>query len=92
MDSSKLSLSNLIGQQIYVKIPAWKPDKILTVSLIGVDVGGIWIESNEFMEEFVAGAPHKMTQNSVQIFVPYPQILAIYHVGGGPWISEKVAE
>ncbi len=92
MASDNLSLSNLVGQKIYVKIPAWKEGKIMTVSLVAVDIGGIWIESSEFMEDFFAGTPHKMSPKSVQLFVPYAQILAIYHIGGGPWISETVVE
>jgi hypothetical protein len=56
----------------------------------------IWVvfglKSNDLMEEFFSGTPHRMSQNSLQVFLPYAQILAIYHFGGGPWISEKVAE
>ena len=92
MTSHELSLSNLVGEQIFIKIPLWKEDKIMTVTLVAVDGGGIWIESNDFMEEFFAGSPYKMAPNSLQLFVPFPQILAIYHVGGGPWMSEKVAQ
>jgi hypothetical protein len=70
----------------------WKEDKILSVTLVGVDGGGIWIESNELMEEFFEGTSYKMSAQSLQVFVPYAQILAIYHFGGGTWISEKVTQ
>jgi hypothetical protein len=92
MPSKGLSLSDLVGQKLYIKIPVWKQDKPIYVTLVGVDAGGIWIESNDFMEEFLEGTPHKMTEKSMQVFVPYSQVLAIYHFGGGPWISETVAE
>ena len=92
MNIEKLSLSTLVGQEIYVKIPAWKQDQIMSVYLVGVEFGGIWIESRDFMEEFVASTPHTMTQKFLQVFVPYAQILAIYHAGGGSWISEKIAQ
>jgi hypothetical protein len=92
MASDNISLSSLVGQDIYAKIPAWQPNKIAKIHLVAVDTGGIWIESSEFMENFFEGTPHTMTSSSVQIFVPYSQILAIYHFGGGPWISEKVAQ
>ncbi len=91
MASDNLSLASLVGQEVYAKIPSWQQNKIVKIRLVGVDTGGIWIESSDFMEHFFEGTPHTMTSTSVQVFVPYAQILAIYHVGGGPWISEKVA-
>ncbi len=45
------------------------------------------------MESMFEGTQYKMTPRSVLLFVPFAQILAIYDFGGGgPWISEKVAE
>jgi hypothetical protein len=92
MTPNSPSLANLIGKKISIKIPLWKADTVLWVTLVGVEAGGIWIESDDFMEQFFAETAHTMTPVSMQIFVPYYQILAIYHPGGGPWISEKVAE
>ena len=92
MDPSGLSLANLVGEKLFVKIPAWKPDKVVAVTLVAVDIGGIWIESTDFMEEFFAGTPYRMSQNSIQLFLPYSQILAIFHFGGGAWISDKIGE
>jgi hypothetical protein len=92
MASGNLSLSSLVGQDIYAKIPAWQENRIVTIRLVGVDTGGIWIESRDFMENFFQGTSLTMTSESVQVFVPYSQILAIYRIGGGPWISEKVAQ
>jgi hypothetical protein len=92
MSSDELSLANLVGQQVFIKVPLWKHDKLMTVKLVAVDLGGIWIESNDLMEAFFEGTPNKMSQRSLQVFLPYAQILAIYHGGGGPWISETIAE
>lgn len=92
MSDQQPSLSSLIGKRINIKIPLWKENAVMSLTLVGVEAGGIWVESEQFMEEFFADTPHKMTQTSVQVFVPFAQILAIYHFGGGPWISEKVAQ
>lgn len=92
MAAEQPALSNLIGQPISLKIPLWKENTVMSVKLVGVETGGIWIESDQFMEDFLAGTPYKMTPASMQIFVPYQQIVAIYYPGGGPWISEKVAK
>jgi hypothetical protein len=92
MPADGLSLSNLVGQNIAIKIPAFKEGKLITVKLCGVEAGGVWIESHDFMESIPEGTPTKMTPRSFVIFVPYTQILAIYYPGGGPWISEKVVQ
>jgi len=92
MTDQQPSLSKLIGKRISIKVPLWKENTVMVVSLVGVETGGIWIESAQIMEELLAETPYKMTQASMQIFVPFQQILAIYYPGGGPWISEKVAQ
>jgi hypothetical protein len=92
MDASGLSLANLVGEKLFVKIPAWKPDQVTAVTLVAVDIGGIWIESPDFMEEFFAGTPCPISQDSIQLFLPYSQILAVFHLGGGAWISDKTIE
>jgi hypothetical protein len=92
MLSDQPSLSLLIGERIFIKMPLFKGNAVITVLLIGVETGGIWVESNDFMEAMFEGTEHKMSPRSMQIFVPYAQILAIYYPGGGPWISEKVTE
>ena len=93
MTSNDLSLANLIGKDIFIKIPEWKGTELCKVKLVGVETGGIWFESADFMESMFEGTQHKMTEKSVAIFLPYGQILGIYYFGwGGPWISEKVAQ
>src|SRR5207253_996750 len=64
MTSKQPSLSSLIGQRISLKIPLWKENTLMVVSLVGVETGGIWIESEQFMEELLAETPYKMTQAS----------------------------
>ena len=92
MPDEPVSLSQFVGKDLRIKIPALRDD-VIVVRLRGVEAGGIWIESSDFMEAFFEGTPHKMSQRSVLLFVPYSQIVAIYHLGGGgPWISEKVAQ
>jgi len=92
MPPDPVSLSQFIGKDLRIKIPALRDDVVI-VRLRGVEAGGIWFESADFMEAFFEGTPHKMSPRSVLLFVPYAQIVAIYNFGGGgPWISEKVVE
>jgi hypothetical protein len=60
MENESISLSQLIGTDILIKIPKWKGNSIVTVKLVGVEAGGIWIESQDFMEEMFAETPHTM--------------------------------
>ena len=92
MEANPVSLQQLVGQSIYIKFVEYKPGKILEVKLVGHEPGGIWIESKDLMEDFFAGTPHKMSLASLQVFLPFQRIVGIYHFGGSPWISEKVAE
>jgi hypothetical protein len=92
MDGESINLRKLVGENISARIPAYKDGKMVTLKLLGVDIGGIWAESQEFMEEMLAGTPHTMTPRSLVFFLPYAQILAIYVVVDSPWISKKVAE
>lgn len=90
--SEPLALAALVGQELFIKVPAWKADQVFTIKLLGVEAGGIWVEPPDFMETMFEGTPYKMTQKHGVVFVPYGQIVAIYHFVEGTWISERVAQ
>jgi hypothetical protein len=92
MHDQPFSLSNFIGQNLMAKIPAFKDGAIITIKLLGVEYAGIWIESSELMEDMVKDTTHTMTAKTVVVFLPYAQILAIYHLKDSPWISRRLAE
>jgi hypothetical protein len=92
MDSSSLSLSSLVGKDIYAKIPLFKGNEMVTLKLLAVENGGIWVESKDFMEEMLLGTPHKMTAKTFALFLPFAQILAIYTLTNAPWISQRALE
>ena len=78
MENEPISLTQYVGQDLYAKIPDWKANEAVPIKLIGVEAGGIWIESQDFMEEFFSGTPHTMSIKAMPIFVPYSRILANY--------------
>ena len=92
MENESVSLANLVGGNIYAKIPAFKDGTVVTLKLIAVETGGIWVESHEFMEDMFAGTAHTMTPKTFLLFVPFAQILALYTLVDSPWISKRVAE
>jgi hypothetical protein len=92
MENGQISLAKLVGTNILAKIPAFKGNAFVTLKLIAVETGGIWVESQDFMEEMFSGTPHTMTPNTFVLFLPFAQILAIYATVDGIWISKRVAE
>jgi len=92
MESDSISLAKLIGENILAKIPSFKEGKVVTLKLVAVETGGIWVESQEFMEDMFSETPHTMTPKTFQIFLPFAQILAIYAIVDSPWISKRVAQ
>jgi hypothetical protein len=92
MSDDAVSLAGLVGTNVFVTIPAFKRGQMTIVKLIGVEVGGIWIESDDLMAEMLAGLPITMTQRRARVFIPFAQLLAVYTFGGGPWISETIAK
>lgn len=51
MDNGSISLSKLVGENVFAKIPAYKANTVVTLKLLAVEVGGIWVESHDFMED-----------------------------------------
>jgi hypothetical protein len=84
-----MQLSDFIGQSIIVVIPAIDREKFQTVRLLGVEIGGIWIESQaingHMLKAFNAGA----MSESPRAFFPYSQITFALVGGGPPALDEK---
>jgi hypothetical protein len=92
VENDPISLQKLIGTDILAKIPAFKGNTLITLRLVSVEAGGIWVESQDFMEDMFSETEHTMTPKSFLLFLPFAQILAIYVMAESPWISRRVAE
>jgi hypothetical protein len=92
MENEPISLAKFVGREIYAKMPAFKDGKMVTLKLLAVETGGIWIESQDFMEDMFSETTHTMTPRSFHLFLPFAQILAIYVIVDSPWISKRIAE
>ena len=90
--SGHISFDQLIGQEVMIKFLEYKPDKVLAVRLVGHEPGGVWLESQDLMEDLFAGTPYKSSLGQMQYFVPFQRIVAIYHFGDTPWVSETIAQ
>ena len=92
MENGPISLTKLVGTNILARMPAFKDGTMVTLKLVSVEAGGIWVESQDFMEEMFAETTHKMTPKTFVLFLPFAQILAIYAMVESPWISKRVVE
>lgn len=83
-----MNLSEMIGDEIAVKIPFLKPDAHVNVILEAVENSGIWINSAELNEQILSSAGIKASQKSLALFVPFAKIDFVFGVSERPHLSE----
>lgn len=69
-----MTLSELIGQEIILKIPFVERDHYQHMKLLGVEAGGIWIESQEMINKVYSAVDIAASERTVVFFFPYHQI------------------
>lgn len=69
-----MQLSDYIGKEIIVIIPLIEPDHYQTVKLLGVETGGIWIESQEMINKVYSPIAVAASERTPTFFFPYHQI------------------
>lgn len=67
-----MSFTDHIGQVIHVVIPKILHEtELCPVKLVGVDAGGIWIESQMFTNFILSGLGKATSSKTMILFVPY---------------------
>jgi hypothetical protein len=84
-----LNLTEMVGQVIVAHIPRLHPTLFQEVRLHGVEVGGIWIESQMMTNTFFATAGYSASPKTLVFFFPYNQIGFVMSSIEGPSLSEK---
>jgi hypothetical protein len=69
-----VNFSELVGEEILVLIPLIEPDHYQIVKLIGVEAGGIWIESQEMINRVYSAVDMTSSKRTPAFFFPYHQI------------------
>jgi hypothetical protein len=69
----KPRLQALVGQYVFALIPHLNGEAYLRVKLLGIEAGGIWIES-EKVTQLVLERLKMPTAKTPTLFVPYSQI------------------
>ena len=69
-----MQLSDYVGKDIILKIPYIDPDHLQTVRLLGVEAGGVWIESQEMINQLYSAVEKEGSPRTPAFFFPYHQI------------------
>ncbi len=70
----RMNLSEMIGEEIILLIPFIEPDHYQKVKLLGVEAGGIWIESQEMMNQIFTAFGETASSRSLAFFFPYHEL------------------
>jgi len=84
-----MQLSEYVGQLITVAIPAIDPQLYQEVRLLGVEPGGIWIESQTLTNQALKIAGQTAAPNSLAFFFPYGELRFGFVPIPGPALDEK---
>jgi hypothetical protein len=84
-----MQLSDYIGQVITLAIPAIDAEKFQNVKLLGVEAGGIWVESQTLITMALKTAGQATAENSLAFFFPYREIRFGFVPIDGPALDEK---
>jgi hypothetical protein len=79
---------DLIGQTVLALIPILDQTEIQEITIHGVEVGGIWIESQRYSELFLAKLDLHAIRTPI-FFVPYHEIRFVMHRLDKLELSEK---
>jgi hypothetical protein len=82
-----MQMADLVGSQIILLL-AERP-KLLRANLVGADVGGIWIESQEITNDFLGAISAVASERTPTIFVPYCRIVLAMSTMPGFALGEK---
>jgi len=84
-----MQFSELIGSDVLVLIPRIGQVNYQRVKVIGVEPGGIWIESQEFVNAMLHAIKAPVAPKTPVFFVPFHEIATAIASIPGPALDEK---
>jgi hypothetical protein len=84
-----MQFAELLNQEILVLIPRVHPKLHHYVRLVGVESGGIWIESQDFTNTMLQTIGTATAPNSPVFFLPYSEIAVAIATVAGPSLNER---
>ena len=68
------SLANMIGEVIIVRIPLLDAERMILVKLHGIELHGIWIESQDFTNQLMEKFHFSSSRTTPIVFVPFVKV------------------
>ena len=84
-----MNLSQLVGTRVLVLIPSLHRTDYQWVKLHGVEVGGIWIESQDLTNLFLQSSGVATAPKTPLFFLPYHQVSLVVGTLDAPALDEK---
>jgi hypothetical protein len=84
-----MQLSDYVGESIAMVLPFLHTTKIQKVKLLGVEAGGVWIQSQEFINLTLQKLEQPTAPKTMVLFVPYHGIALALASIEGPSLNEK---
>ena len=84
-----MQFADLVGQNVSILVPVIHATKLQNVKIVGVENGGIWIESQTLTNLALASLKIPASPTGLRWFVPYSGISLAMVGGGGPALDES---
>ena len=84
-----MQLSDYIGTTLDIMIPWIDPTFAQSVKLLGVEAGGIWVESQTLTNHALKVIGQTSAPKSLAFFFPYHAVQSAFAAIEGPALDEK---
>jgi hypothetical protein len=84
-----MQFSDILNQEVIVLIPKLDPVKLKVVKVVGVEAGGVWIESQEITNTLLQMLKVSSAPKRPLFFFPYHQITLAMYAMPGTSLDEK---
>ena len=84
-----MKLDDMVRETIFAKVPAADPANIHLFKLHSVEAGGLWLESQAFIDALLEQMGVQAAPKTPVVFVPYHQIVFVLGFSDAPSFSEK---
>ena len=81
-------LSKMVGETIVAIVPMISKTKLQRIKLLGVENGGLWIESQSVTEMALGISNAQAAPKTLVLFLPWHQITVILSSADYPSLSE----
>jgi hypothetical protein len=82
-------LEQMIGESFVAIVPFIDKNRILSFKLLGVEFGGLWVESQDATNMMLGKLNLQAAPKTAVLFIPYHQIVVGFSSIDSPALSEE---